>query len=208
MREVGVNLDAFRCWEERRELPGFQNFDPDPDRHALAEAVRFARAFARGERPSLYLYSKRPGEKIATGGGKTHLAAACVRAALLDPAVSLGRVRFVYVQTALRRIQEGFANGQSGKILDRMIGCELLVLDDFGAHRWTEWTVATLTELVHARAGRSTIYTSNYSLDEVLGQATRARRDDEEVIARALSRIDGAAEVVELGGPDRRIRSK
>ena len=124
------------------------------------------------------------------GRGKTWAAAACVRLVLSRgyTAKMVGTTEF------LGEIKDEITS-KHAKAYD------LLVLDDFGMERPTEWAMETLSTLIDARvsAGKPTIITSNYSLGEL-----RDRWGGMEG-ARLASRIGGACECVEVPGKDRRL---
>lgn len=76
---------------------------------------------------------------------------------------------------------------------------ELLVLDDVGAHKPTEWSEETLFRVVDGRyrEAKSTIYTSNFSLEDLLPR----------VGERVVDRIAEVSRVVRMSGKSRRRRS-
>lgn len=73
----------------------------------------------------------------------------------------------------------------------------LLILDDLGAEKITEWAEETLYAIVNKRYEEMlpTIFTSNLNLEELAG-----RLGD-----RIVSRIAGSCDVVELQGKDKRL---
>lgn len=130
------------------------------------------------------------------GRGKTHAAACCVRLA-----VEQGRkAKLTTAKALLDAIKAEWDGGEKG-VLKRAEGYELLVLDDLGVERPTEWAMETLTGLVDARVaeGLPTVFTSNYGLGELRDRWGGMQG------ARIASRIGGACEVIELGGEDRRL---
>ena len=76
----------------------------------------------------------------------------------------------------------------------------LLILDDLGVEKTTEWALQALYVVVNRRYldGRQTIITSNLTLDEV-----REKLGD-----RIASRIVGMCHPVRLTGRDRRLQKK
>ena len=74
--------------------------------------------------------------------------------------------------------------------------CKLLIIDDIGAERVTEWVRERLVSIINTRvgAGLSTIYTSNLSPEEL----------KEGLGDRISSRVLGSSGVVEITGADRR----
>jgi DNA replication protein DnaC len=191
---IGVNV---RRYVDQRQA-SFQAFDPSPDDGALRRAQEFVDVFRTGQRPSLYLYGSRRGEKIAAGNGKTHLAIAILRELALDPAVPVASLRFVFVPELLLEIQDTM-DSPGLSMLDVVRSYtkpELLVWDDFGAEKLSEFAVRTLFTILYKREGRSNVFTSNLSLDQV------AQRDS--YAERITSRIAGDAVIRPMTGPDRR----
>ncbi len=143
------------------------------------------------------------------GVGKTHLAAAIVRQAILN--LSPRRLRaegmraelfplFVDSLELLLELRDSFGNDQitERSIIDRYSGAPLLVLDDLGAEKSSEWSIQTLYTIIDRRYRNKlpTIITSNLNLDQVA-----ARLDD-----RIASRIAGMCEVRSMIGEDRRVK--
>lgn len=151
-----------------------------------------------------YLYG-RPGR------GKTYAAACAVRLAMerggygMRPTTDGIRervpiARIVSTAELLAREREGYDGGQRGAI-DRAASVGLLVLDDLGAEKATDWAVEQLTRLVDKRvsAGRPLIVTSNLSLGELSGAWGGMPGE------RLVSRLAGACERIEVTGTDRRL---
>lgn len=127
---------------------------------------------ARGK--GLYLWSK------TTGSGKTTLAAR-IGNALIQHADK--PVRFFRVAELFGAIKETFG-GRSDtgltehKIISDAQTVPVLILDDIGSQRDSEWTDRTLYTILNERADnlRPTIFTSNFSPDDLpAGERTRAR---------------------------------
>lgn len=193
LANVGVNTRRFGD----KVLGGF---DPKPDREALDAAKEFVKRYLEGGRPSLYLYSARPGERLAAGTGKTHLAVAILRAIFETDPESRKSVRFCYVPEMVDDYRRQFDETAQPEDLDhKYIYPELLIMDDFGAQRLTTYAVEIINRVIYRREGRSTIYTSNLSLEDVDG------KDETGYIERATSRIAGEAKIVKMVGPDRRL---
>lgn len=75
-------------------------------------------------------------------------------------------------------------------------GCKLLIIDDIGSEKFTEWVRERLVSIINTRVsnGLSTIYTSNLSPEEL----------KEGLEERIASRILGYSGVIEIKGSDRR----
>jgi DNA replication protein DnaC len=196
LETVGVNVAEFGH-------ASFTSWNPDPDSAAVEICRSWAGKFMRGERPNLYLFSRREGEAIAPGSGKTFLAVACIRAILLhDTSVPAhpGGVRFVYTPDLFLDIKATFGKDKAldeRDVIRSLTRPELLVLDDFGLNGWTDWKVETMSTILNARQGKSTIYTGNYSPAQ-MAEAAPAE------FARISSRLASRCELVTLTGPDRR----
>ena len=145
------------------------------------------------------------------GVGKTHLAAAALSYLVGEKGVS---GVFYDFRDLLKEIQASY-NPVSGTtemgILQPIFGAEVLVLDDLGATRTTDWVRDTLSHIINNRYNerRVTIVTTNLE-DEV----TSASRVDERVRERPLlrdqigdalrSRLYEMCEVIDLAGDDYR----
>jgi DNA replication protein DnaC len=137
------------------------------------------------------------------GSGKTGLAWSLAvdvqRANLWDD------VRFVNVRQMLAEVRRSFATGERVDPTETLIGASLLVLDDLGAERVTDWTREMIATIVEGRyvAGRQTIVTSNYAPSEL---AQRLGHDDPVLGLRIVSRLTEEAMQVRLDRPDLRTR--
>lgn len=182
----------------------FESFVPDADPRALEAAQQMVRLFAGGDRPSLYLYSERNGEAIAPGCGKTHLGAGILHALVLNPAVPLADLAFVFVPKLLLEIQATFKHARRSEleIVEKYAAPELLVWDDFGAEKLSDYAARTLYTLLYEREGRSNVFTSNLSLDDI------EARDPSGYTQRITSRIVGDCRIIRMKGPDRRPQQR
>lgn len=184
-----------------------ESFDPEPDGAALEHCRRWVlrRADPTPTR-SLYLFSETPREedwaerKLQHGNGKTHLAVACLRALLENGALGPGSARFINVPALFYQIRDTFqAQERTWPMLKKLIDLPLLILDDVGAEKVTEWTAEALYLVLDGRLGRPTILTSNYGLRGL-------KELDPEKWGRICSRIAGECQLIQLRGPDRRLR--
>jgi DNA replication protein DnaC len=137
------------------------------------------------------------------GIGKTHLAVAVLREVVLNKGI---RGLYFDTRTLLSTIRSTYnpvTRTSEADILGRVMGAELLVLDDLGAERPTDWVEETMNLIVNTRYNdkRPTIFTSNYEdvpdtddLDSLLVR----------VGFRMHSRLREMCEFLEYGGPDYR----
>ena len=103
------------------------------------------------------------------GGGKTHLAAA-----VLSEVVERFHIRgrFVDFTSLLHQLQSTFDSDSTESkraVLDPVIKTDLLVLDELGAQKSSEWVMNTLYLIINSRytAGRPTLFTTNYRLGDL-----------------------------------------
>ena len=154
---------------ERYRSTSFENFtcklpgDPN-DFHVLTGAFVEVRAFADeypfGRRKGLFLQGP-------TGVGKTHLAVSAVKR-LAERGFD---VVFFDYQTLLQRIRDSYnptAGASDRDAYRTALDAEILLLDDLGAHRATEWVTDTVTQIITHRYNedKALIATSNLSLPE------------------------------------------
>ncbi len=102
------------------------------------------------------------------GTGKTHLAVSVLAEAIERYQV---RGRFVDFTALLHEIQSTFDPSSlesKHAVLDPVIEAELLVLDELGAQKSSEWVMDTLYLIMNSRytAGRPTLFTTNYRLTQ------------------------------------------
>lgn len=129
------------------------------------------------------------------GTGKTHLAAALLNSRLAAglPGYWLSTPAWL---EAMRRAY-GWAEGP-GALMERAQETRLLVMDDIGVERPTDWVQEQLYTLINSRyqERRPVVMTSNCDLQVLAGR----------IGDRSCSRIAETCAVVRLHGEDRRLR--
>lgn len=147
----------------------------------------------------------------APGRGKTHLAVSAARDLILRKGV---RVLFYEQRALLKALQGTFETGsgrQESDVLRPVLDCELLVLDDLGAGRTSEWAKDVLHDVISQRynARRHLLITTNIPLGDS-GERRRARAVDAPLTLAdrlgdaLISRMREMCRIVELDGPDYR----
>ena len=137
------------------------------------------------------------------GIGKTHIAVAALRQVVLEK-----RARGLYYDTrsllaTIRSTYNPVTRTSEVDILRPVMEAELLVLDDLGAERLTDWVEETMNVIVNTRYNdrRPTIFTSNY-------EDIPDREDLESLLVRVgfrmHSRLREMCEFLEYSGPDYR----
>lgn len=135
-----------------------------------------------------------------TGCGKTHLAVALLAE---YPCVEATDPVFVTVPELLLKIRTCFspkATLTEEELINNYASCEVLVLDDLGAEKESEFVIVTLYLIIDRRNryGRKTIITTNLSLPEI----------EEKLGARIASRLS-EMKVIKINMPDyRKWRTK
>ncbi len=88
-----------------------------------------------------------------------------LRAVEMRPATTLG---YVYLPRLFVKIKSTF--GREGalteeEVIEPLVKPDLVVLDDLGAEHGSEWATTIVTMLVHERAQKSTLITTNLELE-------------------------------------------
>ncbi len=145
LREMS-NLEAFR---EKT----FRTFNPNVP--GVQESYQVAAEYAQNPNGWLLLIGR-------SGSGKTHLAAAVANQALNDGALVL----FTIVPDLLFELRASISSKSpetQEQLFLKMREAEVLILDDFGAHRSSPWTTEKLFQLLNYRYNMEmpTIITTN-----------------------------------------------
>lgn len=141
------------------------------------------------------------------GVGKTHLAVSVLKALIAKGIPGL----FYDFRDLLKEIQDSYnPNTQSSelKILAPVFEAEVLVLDELGASKPTEWVQETMTYIISKRYNdkKVTIFTSNY-LDIAIGPAYGETLTDR-IGVRLRSRLHEMCRTILMEGDDYRERIK
>lgn len=187
MAEARIPSRYLRCELETFEHGG------DTQREAYRRATEFVKAFPVVDRGLIYYGPN--------GVGKTHLAVGILKAAIRDKGA---RGYFFETRELLRLVRDTYNRSVAETEMDVLapvLHADLLVLDDLGAERSSEWVQETLGLVVNTRYNerRPTVFTSNLvdSPDN-----TDPRTFIYQLGARTRSRLKEMCDWVEIQGFD------
>ncbi len=170
---------------------------------ALKKAIDFVESFPNVRRGLLFLGP--------CGVGKTHLSVALLKSIVREKQAT---GCFVDEAELLRRLQYSYGPDSPDTerdVLLPLMDVDLLVWDDLGTGRPTDWVRETVRMVINHRYTyqKQTVITSNWPLHPVAGGAWGAGQTVEQALPerigkRLFSRIMEMCEIVEIKGPDAR----
>jgi DNA replication protein DnaC len=182
--------------------------DSDPTLiHAKSTAQNFVREYPVGTDGKGLLFVGN------VGLGKTHLAIGILRELINTKAV---RGLFCDYRELLKQIQHSYSPHvltTELTVLQPVFDAEVLVLDELGAAKATDWIWDTVALILNSRYNdkRTTIITTNFANRPALGydgrltEAGRARRDEtlgDRIGDRMRSKLAAMCVDIEMRGPD------
>ena len=195
--------------------------DPNSDEPSLGKARYTARRFV-----SAYPLETRGKGLLITGSvgtGKTHLAVGILRG-LIETRGANGL--FCHYHELIKQVQNSFnpeVKATEMQVLEPILNAEVLVLDELGATKPSDWVFDTIAHILNTRynENRTTIITTNYRNEQgvlrpmavlsAMEQSREAMRREtlgDRIGERMLSRLQEMCVVLEMVGPDYRTTQK
>jgi DNA replication protein DnaC len=142
-----------------------------------------------------------------SGTGKTHLAVSILKT-LLKKGNKCLFVDFHDLLAEIRSSYDEISQFSELQILRPVLSCDVLILDDLGSQRMTEWMQDTVFHIVNIRyqQKRSLITTTNLALEPEKGSSKESLR--ERIGAKVVSRLYEMCAFIELDGTDHRMHRK
>lgn len=178
---------------QRCSLDSFLTYPNEELLRAVESARRFAQAFPVVQKGLMLIGPP--------GIGKTHIAVSALRQVITETGA---RGLYYDTRALLRDIRSTYnpvTHTAEMDVIRPVMEAELLVLDDLGAERLTDWVEETMSLIVNTRYNerRPTIFTSNY---EDLPDESEMNSLLVRVGFRLHSRLREMCEFLEYDGPD------
>lgn len=204
---------------EHCDLSNFQYDPDDKNQTSIIKARTFAGRFVEDypvEKTGLLFVG-------SVGVGKTHLAVGIIKDLIREKGI---HCLFCDYRELLKSIQNSYnpsVQATEMEILRPVFEAEVLVLDELGAVRSTEWVFDTVNYLLNSRYNnnKTTIITTNFpdgeesnaevdNLRSPSATERAARRETlgDRISERMRSRLHEMCKKVEINGPDYRQHSK
>ena len=187
---------------DKAKLPGryapchFNSYLPsDPSQvKALRLATQFTMEYPAVDRGILFIGS--------VGVGKTHLAVSILKG-LSERGF---RCLFYEFGSLLKEIQDSYNSNTKASelaVLAPVLNAEVLVLDELGASKPTDWVRDTMAHIINTRYNdkKATIFTTNYPDER---QSDREETLEDRIGVRLRSRLFEMCKTVEVNGSDYR----
>lgn len=190
MRKALHHLKNLDCTPQYNQDASFEGFNAQNVGQETAK--NYLKQYAR-----LFLASQLTKNNVlitgTTGLGKTHLAIATMREIARSGQKTIA---FLTMPTLFTRLKNSFDNKDvnESELLTALQNVDFLVLDDIGAEMKSDWRKDILFQIVEARQGKHTIYTTNFSSYEL----------EKHVGERIFSRMIYQTHVLKLEGKDMR----
>ena len=199
-REKLLKQDRLRqnCFISKNQIAyTFENADEDTDKDIIKKAQNYVKHFEemRKDNVGLLLYGN-------VGSGKTYIACSIANAIITEYSYTVKMRNFAQI---LNDLQKGGFNLDRNEYIEQITSPTLLILDDFGIERNTEYALEQIYNVINARylKARPTIITTNLNFKDI------EKEREDIMLGRIYSRIIEMCLPLRVTGLDRRkIQSK
>jgi DNA replication protein DnaC len=181
----------------------FESYQPSPKNvkqsRAKAMAMKYTEDF-----PVLDDEMFREGSLLFMGGsgvGKTHLAVAVLKG-LLKKGIPCLFVDFHELLARIRSSYDSLSETSEFEILRPVLNVEVLLLDDLGSQRMSDWVQDTVFHIINLRYNQRKILIATTNLGLEPSKTSPQETLQDRLGYRVLSRLYEMCTVIELEGPD------
>lgn len=200
LRGKQIEQDRLRknCFISKNQIAyTFENADEDTDKDIIKKAKNYVKHFEemRKDNVGLLLYGN-------VGSGKTYIACSIANAIITEYSYTVKMRNFAQI---LNDLQKGGFNLDRNEYIEQITNPTLLILDDFGIERNTEYALEQIYNVINARylKERPTIITTNLNFKDI------EKEQEDIMLGRIYSRIIEMCLPLRVTGLDRRkIQSK
>lgn len=200
LREKQIEQDRLRknCFISKNQIAyTFENADEDTDKEIIKKTKNYVKHFEemRKDNVGLLLYGN-------VGSGKTYIACSIANAVITEYSYNVKMRNFAQI---LNDLQKGGFTLDRNEYIEQITNPALLILDDFGIERNTEYALEQIYNVINARylKARPTIITTNLNFKDI------EQEQEDIMLGRIYSRIIEMCLPLRVIGLDRRkIQSK
>ena len=200
LREKQIEQDRLRqnCFISKNQIAyTFENADENTDKDIIKKAKNYVKHFEemRKDNVGLLLYGN-------VGSGKTYIACSIANAIITEYSYNVKMRNFAQI---LNDLQKGGFTLDRNEYIEQITSPALIILDDFGIERNTEYALEQIYNVINARylKARPTIITTNLNFKDI------EKEQEDIMLGRIYSRIIEMCLPLRVTGLDRRkIQSK
>ena len=164
LREKQIEQDRLRqnCFISKNQIAyTFDNIDENTDKDIIKKAKNYVKYFEemRKDNVGLLLFGN-------VGSGKTFLACSIANEIITEYSYTVKMRNFAQI---LNDLQKGGFNLDRNEYIEKITNPTLLILDDFGIERNTEYALEQIYNVINARylKARPTIITTNLNFKDI-----------------------------------------